>query len=674
MNDWVMVGKKKKKTMQLTRKEKKQNKPPGLSEFRCAPKVKDILLPSQVVSFYADFNNPNFAILNEGVNKEHGENEQNKTSQKKKKAVSNPVSERPRTFEAAVANVKYDELKCNHELAKIRFNENPLHQLKTLTAFFTSKLVVDQNKTVFSGKCLEYPLGSFPEKHRNFLQSVFSRVDKETRCQYFHTCLLALINELKKGNPISGYKVMLQCLVTHYPEVLYDNFGFISDLIQTYTHPKKMYISTAIMWVLAQAANLSFKHGLQVWRTFMLCFIEHKNYTRYSLDYLKYLFSRSKNRQKDALTIPEYLEFVDLLFQFYTIPKSCLTELQSSCKLFREKTSLKGAGKYFLIVLEEKIPQPGSTLYRQEMVAFLYALLREDPKACFQQWRDVYVNNLPESVLLLGLIHKDWQSIQSNEFLPYRETVYTMETFHFTNQTLYKKKMKKEGLDDCNRIVQKMIVQKSSPAFRWINLFTLMALSAFVAYDISSHGTFLKSHTGRMLKSAGAMEAYDQLALKSKTLYASAIKWLSKNGPTFLKQAAISLVPYLVLIKNQLILFSNVVLYGVMTFVEYVTIKLLPRLHEAFESYYPGITKWSHNAWTGFLQHAQYLSSQMMYILAIVIEYLKQVLAKLAEYLQENVFVREYSLDHLQKAAFQGISVVQEYVSSFVTWLKHLGN
>uniref|UniRef100_A0A8D9DTU2 Transmembrane protein 214 n=1 Tax=Cacopsylla melanoneura TaxID=428564 RepID=A0A8D9DTU2_9HEMI len=462
MPDWEVVGKKKKE-MQMTRKEKKIEE----QEFiNSAPTLEEILPHAQVMSLYADLNSNNTKNMppSKAANKENGKKNQKKPQEKKKKAAPGPVNDKPRTLEAAVASLKYDELKSDYEIAKVRFDENPLQQLKALTAFFTSKLVVDQNKIVFSGKCLEHPLGLFPDKHRNFLQHVFSEVDKDTRYQFFDTCLLALVHDLKQGNPISGYKVMLQSLVSNHPEVLYDNFDLITDLIQSYSNQNKIGISTAIMWVLAQAANFNFKHGLQVWRTFMLSFIEQKNYTRYSLDYLKHLFSRSHNRQRDALSIPEYLECVDLLFEYYNIPKSCLTELQSSCKLFRERASLKDAGKYFLMVLEEKIPQPSSTLYRQEMVAFLYSLLREDPYACFQHWRDVYANNLPESVLLLRLIYKDWQNIQSNEILPYKETIFTVETFNFVNQTLYKKKMQSEGLDECNRIVQTITTKMTRPA------------------------------------------------------------------------------------------------------------------------------------------------------------------------------------------------------------------
>lgn len=65
------------------------------------------------------------------------------------------------------------------------------------------------------------------------------------------------------GNPITGYKVMLQSLVSHYPEVVYDNFDLITDLLQSYTNPNKMNISIAVMWVLAQAGNFNFKHGLK---------------------------------------------------------------------------------------------------------------------------------------------------------------------------------------------------------------------------------------------------------------------------------------------------------------------------------------------------------------------------------------------------------------------------
>ncbi|KAI5750890.1 hypothetical protein M8J77_002251 [Diaphorina citri] len=452
MPDWEIVGKKKKE-IKLTRKEKKKEE----QEFiNTAPKLEELLPHSQVVSLYANLTSTNAknAKPNKPVNKENEKKNQKKLGEKKKKAShSNPTSEKPRNLEVAVANVKYEELKNNYEIAKIRFDENPLFQLKALTAFLSSKLVVDQNKIVFTGKCLEHPLGMFPDKHRHFIHSVFNEVGKEVRYQFFDTCLLALVSDMKQGNPISGYKVMLQSLVSHYPEVVYENFDLISDLIQGYTSPNKITISTTIMWVIAQAGNYNFKHGLQVWRTFMLSFIEQKNYTRYSLDYLKHLFTRH-HIKRDALSIPEYLEYVDLLFQGYVIPKACVTELQSSCKLFRERTSLEDAGKYFLMVLEERIPQPGSALYRQETVAFLYSLLREDPHACFTQWRNVYVNNLPESVLLLRLIYKDWKKIQSDGILPYKETKYTIETFHLINQSMYKKKIHCEGLDECNRIIE----------------------------------------------------------------------------------------------------------------------------------------------------------------------------------------------------------------------------
>ncbi|KAL1463118.1 hypothetical protein WDU94_014904 [Cyamophila willieti] len=128
-------------------------------------------------------------------------------------------------------------------------------------------------------------------------------------------------------------------------------------------------------------------------------------------------------------------------------------------------------------------------------------------------------------------------------------------------------------------ITTKMTVSKASP-LRWLILLSVMALSAFVAYDISLHGTFRRSQTGQALKDAGVLQAYEKFAFKTRIAYFNASKWFSKNGPTFLKQAADSLVPYLVLMKNLLIVFSNAVVNGVVTFVKYVAIKL-PILHEA---------------------------------------------------------------------------------------------
>lgn len=60
--------------------------------------------------------------------------------------------------------------------------------------------MVDQNKIVFTGKCLEHPLGMFPDKHRHFIHSVFNEVGKEVRYQFFDTCLLALVSDMKQGN------------------------------------------------------------------------------------------------------------------------------------------------------------------------------------------------------------------------------------------------------------------------------------------------------------------------------------------------------------------------------------------------------------------------------------------------------------------------------------------
>ncbi|XP_026686936.1 uncharacterized protein LOC103519768 [Diaphorina citri] len=124
-----------------------------------------------------------------------------------------------------------------------------------------------------------------------------------------------------------------------------------------------------------------------------------------------------------------------------------------------------------------------------------------------------------------------------------------------------------------------MTVSKSSP-LRWLILISLMALSAFVAYDVSLHGSFQKSQTGQALKDAGVLKTYEQLSVKAKIQYANASKWFSKNGPTFLKQTADYIKPYLVLMKNLLIVFSNAVVNGVITFVKYLAVKL-PLLHQA---------------------------------------------------------------------------------------------
>lgn len=72
-------------------------------------------------------------------------------------------------------------------------------------------------------------------------------------------------------------------------------------------------------------------------------------------------------------------------------------------------------------------------------------------------------------------------------------------------------------------LTTKMTVSKSSP-LRWLILISLMALSAFVAYDVSLHGSFQKSQTGQALKDAGVLKTYEQLSVKAKIQYANASK------------------------------------------------------------------------------------------------------------------------------------------------------
>lgn len=222
-------------------------------------------------------------------------------------------------------------------------------------------------------------------------------------------------------------------------------------------------------------------------------------------------------------------------------------------------------------------------------------------------------------------------------------------------------------------IVSKMTVRQSSP-FRWLILVSLMALSAFVAYDISLHGSFHKSQTGRALEDAGVLKTYEQLSVRAKVQYANASMWFAKNGPTFMKQGVDYIKPYLVLMKNLLIIFSNVVVNAVVSSVKYVAVKL-PLLHEAIEAQYPGITERSRasaqRAWQVLLELVQYLAAQTLALLTVGYRHMRQVFAQTFDYLQNNVFVGEYSPENLQKLAIQGASVAQEYVSSSVSWLSH---
>ncbi|XP_075217451.1 transmembrane protein 214 isoform X2 [Lycorma delicatula] len=544
---WEVVGKGKKdkhNNKKLTKSEKKKF-------VDNAPKVEDLLPLSQVKTLYSALDSNKETNKSSEKAAKTKENEAKKTQKKQQenKKEKEPVKEKPpKNLEAAISLLKQDDLAAVIEIGKENFKSTPLVWLKGLASFLNVRLPVEHRENNFSTKSFEHPLCLLPSDMRNLIK----REIKEVYESYpnviqllFDYCLTSMAVDLAKGSPVCGFKMLLQLLAAQYPSIAVANVDKYIALRNSYQN--KQAIGISILWALGQGGFKDLSVGLKVWQNVMLPVCEMRSYTRYVLDYIKVLLARHSTSK--ALGSEQYFSIIDSIYSpDLRIPNPASVELRSHTKQLREiACNLQPDKKLhtYFVPLTERIGSSTNPL-KDDLVRFSVSCLTNDHQT-FSIWKDLYADNLPQSACVLKNLNSDWNSVI--EKVPKKLLIETLTSFKSINDSMIRKNQKGAGLQDCTRLcealLKKMSSQRSSfPVSKFI-LIIFLSLGAIVYFDVTNHGSFKASSTGRFTKDIGIYPHVESAIKHSKIYFDRSYDWGVKNIPVYYKKTVEVSKPYL---------------------------------------------------------------------------------------------------------------------------------
>lgn len=212
---------------------------------------------------------------------------------------------------------------------------------------------------------------------------------------------------------------------------------------------------------------------------------------------------------------------------------------------------------------------------------------------------------------------------------------------------------------------------RSFPIFKVI-FFISLAFAGIIAFDISKHGSFKASSSGRFAKDIGIYPHVEQGIKQSKVYYNHTYDWTVKNVPVYYKIAVDTSRPYAKLFSEYAMIAFKQVQHAINVIWNYVADKL-PFISQWIEVYAPGLAK--KEFWSNIFDNvARYSEIFLRFCLKLIIEgsfYFMVAIETTVNWLQKNVFTGNLSSENLQKYAIQGIDSAFAYATKAVFWVQN---
>jgi len=191
-----------------------------------------------------------------------------------------------------------------------------------------------------------------------------------------------------------------------------------------------------------------------------------------------------------------------------------------------------------------------------------------------------------------------------------------------------------------------------------ILLLLSVLLLTFLAYDTKAHGSFARSHTGKLLSQVGALPVVEQAYSTVHLYYGKGYNWCSDNIPIYWSSVSAVCSPYLTLFWTKL----SLVLVNVWDSTESARIwankTIPPVLEKITDQYFP---KLQSVLWQ--------VTSQVHSYYSIVWAYVLNLIVTSSNWLTANVLTGSLAPENMQKVAVQMIDGFQSYASHFYHWM-----
>ncbi|XP_014227225.1 transmembrane protein 214-B [Trichogramma pretiosum] len=676
---WEVVGKNKKdkaaggKNGKLSKAEKKKF-------IDNAPRVEDFLPLDQVKTLYDNLggNKDNKKVLKEKANKTKENEEkqkkqkQNQHSEKKKEdspkiSPKPPKEKQPKTLEEALKMISVTEMQTMLSSNKTSFPDAPLLWLKNLGAYLNSKITIDKDDPMFTGKPDNYPLNLVPQALYSLCEKVIQDAGPATVKLFYEYIFTAITIEMGKGAPVVGYKILIQLLAKYDPKLSVSNIQKLINMRNSYQNRKP--IGLTLLWCFNQGGKQNLSVGLKVWQEVMAPMMEAKSYCSNVMKILTELVKTHLSTEEN-LQFDSYFSIYEAFFSGkYNLSQQVVKEGFEICKTLRVillNNKTLNHKKVFDAIFPLIQKQTTDEL-KTELVNILTLCLGHDDR-CFAAWKSLYMKNLCATALLLSHIETNWNKL--TPALNPKVVTEVIETFLTTHEKRTTKGKGKEdkylalSIGNAKTLARKMAEKKAKKGgFRWktICLLLLLLIGGFVAYDSHKYGSFGATSTGKFMRETGISDFAEKSWNTTKALVDDGFKKLESTSPEHYKMVKDFFAPYVKLTGDFYRVVQDVAVKQFVNIATYIS-DTRPLVAAKIEEYAPGLLD---SVQTGVSKAMNAMKNAFIFMVEQIIENTSLAL----RYLKTNVFVGKLSPESLQNYASLAINRTHIFASQTYDWV-----
>ncbi|KAL8584277.1 hypothetical protein ACOMHN_014696 [Nucella lapillus] len=478
------------------------------------------------------------------------------------------ISSKPLALDTALVQIEHAELDSIVGMSQVRFPDNQDVWLKDLASFINVKLdkVVDSDPT-FKDKPKDYPQNQLSAACQKTINAVFKKCSKDSLdhvfyhsvqsmvTQSFKVCCIvfkkcskdildhvfyhsvqSMVTQSSKGLSTAGYKVFLQMLAFHKPNVVQPKLLQYLELIKTNVNRPAQCLS--ILWAIGQCGIVDLRCGLRVWLDLMLPCLGVRSVAAFPVEYLENLFVLHKKPEVayEEVGLREYFHLLDTIFSPTINIQGDLRrrllavypDVKNIAYGANPSTSLRN---FFASYLRRAEPNCTGAM-RQEVLLCLVLCLGTD-KHSWSTWCQMYTKHLPQSGVLLQHLMENWELLSKSERHMLRET---LRSFAVTNEELVaQRNTAMEGFDICNTTTKELLQKMNQSHFPWglLVFFLTTLFSATVIYDVVSSPNIKASRSVRFLEDYGILAVLEQALGRITTFVYLVISWCEDNFPRY---------------------------------------------------------------------------------------------------------------------------------------------
>ncbi|KAK4297548.1 hypothetical protein Pmani_030039 [Petrolisthes manimaculis] len=435
--EWELVGKPSKKNKnasvangKLSKEEKKQ----FLSK---APRVIPTVSTSPVKYFPGCIDVEVIGKENRLPNSPKAVSEPTKKKPEKKKKKDNALHQ-PGTLEEAVRRLSVAQMQNLLDVVVSRFHDSPLIWLKDLASYLNVRVnPIHSPDPAFRGQPLDYPVSHMNEEVKKLVLSTVSGCSDGVLAAFHKHCVQAMVQEQVKGLGVVGYKIFIQILAMHRPEVGVMNLPFYCELRHDLQSQTPACLS--LLWAVGQSGVGNFTIGLRVWLELMMPVIGLKNYSSLVVEYGSMVFGGGAGESGNVLGVRQFYSIFDFTWTTSaSLPKSVqrqLFALYPKVKTTAFSSSPENTLRNFFPSFLRRLDPYAQHPLRVELLTCLVQCLTQDTQ-CWSIWSQLYLKHLPQSSILLHHLGEEWNVLGQSLRVQVKEAREAVEGFARSNKQL----------------------------------------------------------------------------------------------------------------------------------------------------------------------------------------------------------------------------------------------